>query len=481
MKKQQETIERGNTKLAVKAGFWYVASSFLIKALAFITTPIFARLMTKSAYGEFSNYASWQSTLLILTGAELYSTLNPAYYDHKDNFDGYVSSVTLSGIFLNLAFYIFFLLNQNWIFKFVSIPPQYIHVLFFTMMCSSCRSVFLARERTLYKYKSVAVISMVNIVVPTLVSVALVLLAPEADRLSARIYGFYVPSAIIGLGCGAAMLLRGRSFKFSQCKYAFKLALPLMVNYLTAYLLTSTNTILTKQILGAEETAVVSIATSVTHILVILFQATTGALTTWIMDNLEMKQEARVRKGLLVYLGIIAVISGGVILLAPEVVWILGGKTYAAAKQLIPGLIFAIFIQNICSVFTIILTYDKNVVKTAVITAVVAAVNIGCKILLLRLVGIQALPLANVLAYMILFFVNYLLVRKAGYGAFIQFRHYLFLIIGLGVLMGVSFLLYECTPVRYGVVLLIAAAGIWLLIKNRAKIKAILKKHKTQN
>lgn len=63
-----ETEKRGSTELALKAGLWYVISNFLVKALSFITTPIFARLMTAEQYGEFSNYASWLATLLILAG-----------------------------------------------------------------------------------------------------------------------------------------------------------------------------------------------------------------------------------------------------------------------------------------------------------------------------------------------------------------------------------------------------------------------------
>ena len=52
---QKQTIERGSSKLAIKVGFWYVVSSFLLRSIAFITTPFFSRLLTKSDYGEFSN------------------------------------------------------------------------------------------------------------------------------------------------------------------------------------------------------------------------------------------------------------------------------------------------------------------------------------------------------------------------------------------------------------------------------------------
>ena len=64
-------IKRGNTKLALKSGFWYVLSTVITKGLAFITTPIFARMMNKTDYGEFSNFAYWQSLLVIVVSLEM--------------------------------------------------------------------------------------------------------------------------------------------------------------------------------------------------------------------------------------------------------------------------------------------------------------------------------------------------------------------------------------------------------------------------
>lgn len=61
-------------------------------------------------------------------------------------------------------------------------------------------------------------------------------------------------------------------FKIEHLKYAFKLSLPLFVHFFTAYLLISTNVIVTKSVQGAQAAAVVSIATSVLHILTVLLK-----------------------------------------------------------------------------------------------------------------------------------------------------------------------------------------------------------------
>lgn len=474
----KENSKRGSTSLALKAGFWYVVSTFLLKSIAFITTPIFSRLMTTTDYGEFSNYASWQSTLLIITGAELYSTLSRAYYDYKDEFDKYVSSVTVLNCLLTLSFYIMFVLGKGWIFEFVAIPSQYIHILFMTLLCTSCKTIFLTRERTLYKYKSVAMLSVVDTMIPTIISVILVCMVDVSERLSARIYGFYFPSAMIGLVCSVLIIYKGRSFKISHCRYAFKLCLPLLVHYLTIYLLTSTNTIITKGILGAESTAFISMATSVVHILTVLFQAASGAVTTWLMDNLDVKNYIKIKKETVIYVAVLAIISIGVILFAPEIIWILGGNKYKEAVFLIPGLVVAVFIQSITTIFTLILTYDKNVSKTAVYTGIVAVLSIFAKVLLLPIMGMHILAIINIFAYGILFAVNYILVKKAGYEDTINLKRIIFCIVLVCTVMIFSLFSYENMFIHFGGIILAAVIVGVFIYRNKILFISIIKKRK---
>ncbi len=468
--------KRGSTGLALKAGFWYVVSNFMVKALSFITTPIFSRLMSTEHYGEFSNYASWQTTLLIITGAELHSTLSRAYYDYPEDYDKYISSVTISGCLLTLGFYLLFQMCSPWIYSIVAIPPDFVHMMFFTMTFQSCKAIWLARERTLYRYKSVAAVSMLNLVVPTAVALIMVVVLPEEQRLGARIYGTYIPMSVIGIVCAASMVMKGRSFQPRHVGYALRLSLPLLVHYLTVTLLTSSNTMVTKSMMGAEAAAVVSMTTSTIHILTILFQALSGAVTTWLMDNLNQNNTAVVRKGVVLYSAGIVVVASGTILLAPEIVWILGGSKYMAAVELIPGLILGIVFQSVASVFNIILTYDKKVVKTAVYTGIVAVVSIAVKIVLLPTWGYDVLVWTNVCAFVLLFVINYLLVKQAGYGQYINLAAICAVILVCVAATLLSLFMYRNTVLRYGLIAVIFVACAAVPIRYRHKILPILKK-----
>lgn len=471
-----EKEKRGSASLALKAGFWYVVSTFLVKSLSFITTPIFSRLMSKSDYGEFSNFASWQVTLLIVVGAELYNTISRAYYDYKEDFDKYVSTVTVMTCGITVVFYLLALASGKYFFKLVAIPESYIHILFFTLMFHATKQIFMAKERTLYRYKSVAAISVFNLLIPTIIAVTLVILAGDPQKLSARIYGFYVPSALIGLLCAVVLLKKGKSFKLEYVKYAFKLSLPLLAHYLAAHLLTSSNTIVTKNLLGAQAVSIVSIASSANHIMTILLQAVSGAVTTWLMDNLEQKNVKMARKGTFLYVVGISIVSIGVILLAPEVIWILGGKQYADSVYLMPGMVVSVLIQSITTIFTIILTYHKRVVKTALYTTIVSAICIGAKIVLLPVFGVQVLPFINIVCFGILFVINYWLVRTSGYAKYVNLKGILAVIAAVLAIMAGSYFLYANTVLRYAIIGVMAIAALIVLYKYRELVIKIVKK-----
>lgn len=470
-------LQRGSTGLALKAGFWYVVSTFLVKGISFITHPIFAHQLDKVDMGSFSNFASWETLLLIVTSLEMQNTVARAYYDFKDDFNKYVSSVTIASCSFTLILYGVALLMGDWFTTLTSIPQQFVHVLFIMLLFQGCKQIYFAKERTLYRYKSVAVISAVNALVPTLIAVGLVALAPVGQKLDARIYGFYIPAALIGLGCFLLLFFKGRCIKWKYCKYGLVLSFPLMLHYLTAQLLTSSNSIVTTAVLGEEANAAVSTASSTNHILTTLLIAVSGAVTTWLMDNLHQKKIKAARRGTLAYTAGIAVLGIGVILLAPEVVYILGAGKYPESVTLMPGFVVAALVQSAGTIFTIMLTYQKKVVATGVATGVVAAACVAAKYVLLGWTGsVQILPYINIAAFGLLFGINYLLVRRHGLGEYVNFKLMAGVLLATCGFMALSYLLYGNPVLRYGVIAALALTACVAAYRYRALLKKLVHK-----
>ena len=82
-----------NDGKAIKSGFWYLIANFVVKAMAFITTPIFTRLLTKEEYGQYGVFTSWASIAVIVITMSMESSLIIAKYDYKDKLEQYNLSI----------------------------------------------------------------------------------------------------------------------------------------------------------------------------------------------------------------------------------------------------------------------------------------------------------------------------------------------------------------------------------------------------
>ncbi len=81
----------------VRAGIAYTIGNVLLRGIAFLTLPIFTRILTTQEFGLFNVYVSYETILTIFSGVCLYGSLRTAWYDYRTSFDQYVSSIlTLS-------------------------------------------------------------------------------------------------------------------------------------------------------------------------------------------------------------------------------------------------------------------------------------------------------------------------------------------------------------------------------------------------
>ena len=58
--------------LQIRAASWFLLCAFLQRGIAFITTPIFTRLLTEAEYGQYNVFQSWYSIISVFVGLCLY-------------------------------------------------------------------------------------------------------------------------------------------------------------------------------------------------------------------------------------------------------------------------------------------------------------------------------------------------------------------------------------------------------------------------
>ncbi len=186
---------QNNKRTMLKAGIWYTFSSFLLKVVAFLTPPVFVRLLSPVEYGEYSNFLSWLSILSIITTLSMSSTLNRARFDFKEKYHEYISSILALSTLCVVFCYGIAVLRMDYFSEFFSMSPFYIHILFLSLLFSSAIDIFQIDQRIQYRYKPSVLIGFASILATILVSLALVLGCP--DKLFGRVVGSQLPLFIV--------------------------------------------------------------------------------------------------------------------------------------------------------------------------------------------------------------------------------------------------------------------------------------------
>ena len=215
--------DNNKASVVIRAGIWYTMSSFMTKGMAFITTPIFTRLLTSDEFGDYSNFVAWAGIIVIVATMDMHTTVNRARYDYE-NLDGYLSSVALSGTAVTTLMWGIVQLFPDFFCRMFSMDMRYINLLFITTMVSPALTLFQAKNRINYKYKTYVAISFGSVLLSTLISLALVLLMQ--DRLAGRLLGHYGTVFVIDLIVYIYIIYKGRQFRWDECKYALLICIP---------------------------------------------------------------------------------------------------------------------------------------------------------------------------------------------------------------------------------------------------------------
>lgn len=465
--------------VVAKAGICYTVCNFLFRGMAFITIPIFARLMSKAELGSFSNFSSWAVILSVVTSFDLAQSIIRSKLEHEDDMDSYVWSILSFSTIWTLLVYGIVLISPGFFSDLLRIDVRYIHIMFLYLLSAPAYQMLITKHRAFYKYKMFVLLTGIMAVSGTLVSLTMVILMQ--NKLDGRIFGFYTPHIIIGFVIFTIIAVRGKRIKTEYWKYACVICLPLVPHVLSLNLLSTSDTLIITRLCGAEYTAIYSIAYSAYHIVTILFDSMNKAWAPWLLESLHHEKYTEIRKISKIYISVFEMLIIGVLMLIPEIILILGGRQYMGAIYCLPPLVTSCVFQFIYTMYVNIEFYEKKTIGVSVATLIATAANIILNLIFIPMNPEYSYVIAaytTLAGYIILFGLHYYIVKRMKMDHVYDIRFILAILSLTLVISGLMNILYRFTVVRYVIVL---AYGIIVLIigsKNKDKIMGIFRKKK---
>lgn len=458
-----------------KIAIWYIISNILAKGLAVLTTPVFTRMMSKSDYGLFSNFTSWESILTVLVTLDLISAVARAKYDFDERMDEYLSSILLFSNIVTLCVYFVIELNQDFFVEFFGMDMLYIRMLFVYLLFMPALNFLQVKHRIYGKYKFSVATSLSSALIRTGISVLLVVL--WEDKLLARTVGYLVPITFFNVVLWIIIIAKGRKLSWDCVKYACRISIPMIPHSLSGMLLGNSDRIMITNYCGSEANALYSVAYNISMLAYVIQNSMNQAWSPWLYDHLHIMDTKSIRKNSRIYIGVYAILLIGVLLISPEIIWILGGEGYMSAKYVMPPVILGCAYQFLYTLYVNIEIFQKKTFTISVGTMAAAALNLFLNWLLIPRFGYMAAAYTTLLGYLVLFVFHYLIVRKIAreYGDIYGTKFVVFIMAALTIAAGISLLLYQWNIVRY---ILIAIYAVVLLVgiyKYRKKLWKLLR------
>ncbi|SFD41711.1 oligosaccharide flippase family protein [Ruminococcus albus] len=465
-----------NNIKALKSGVWYTISSFLVRSIGFITTPIFSRLLTKAEFGAYSNYTSWLSIITIFVTLDLESTLISARFDYKEKFDEYILSVLSLSTLSAILWLIFTTIFIDPISSFISLDKSYIYAMLIYLFFLPAINLFQTRERYYYEYKKTVITSLVLVISSAVLSVLLVL--NMQDRLTGRILGAMLPTVVIGIFFYFYFVKKGKRIIISCWKYALPICLPFIPHLLSMTLLNSTDRVMITRWCGEEDTALYSLAYNCGAIVTILLTAVNKAYGPWLAEKITENKFEDVRKFSRVYILGFVFMAIGIMLISPEVLMVLGGKKYQEAIYVMAPVSMGCICQFLYTMFVNIEQLKKKTVGMAIASVIAAFVNLMLNWIFIPRVGYLAAAYTTLVGYLVLLGIHMYLVYKIKLNKAYNYEFVIFTVLLGIVCMVIITLSYSSKIIRYIFVVLYMLILVLIFIKYKAQIISIINKKK---
>lgn len=382
---------------AVKSGVWSMVCTFVQSAVSFLTMPVFTRMMSPDDYGIVTEFNSWQTILGTICTLCLYASINKAMFDYAEQINEYISSIM---VFAVLSVFASFCIVTKYIH--LGFSMKFMVIMFASILANTIFNMFTIWQRFQFKYKLVALFTIITVIVNMGLSLFLIIKMPE-KKAEGRIIGENFFPIILGMSILAYSVLKGKKlFKLEYWKYGLMYGIPMIFHTIGMHILNQSDRIMISKMCGSYEAGVYSVPYSICNIIVILWSSVLSALSPWLYTKLHEKKYNEIYIVAEKIARIILIIVITFITFAPLAMKILADEKYSEGVHCMPAIAMGMYFMCIYSFFITFENFKRKPHLVAVFTVVAATLNIVLNYILIPIWGYAAASYTTMICYIVL-------------------------------------------------------------------------------
>lgn len=383
-----------------KASTCYLFGNIFNKGIAFLTVPIFTRILSTTDYGIVTTYNSWISILGMFMGFTLHMGVRMASVDYKEKLDDFMSSIIL---FISMtSFGIVLIVTAGAVLLNVKVN---ILLLILCLLQAYSAAVIEDYSHYLmmqYRYKFRTILMVLPNLIAVIFSIIAITLVLKTDLYLGRIIPTAVVYLIFGIIIVLIVLKKGkRKINWGYVKYGLAISAPLIVHGIALNILSQSDRTMITWLADASQTGIYSLIYNFSMIATVITTSLEGVWIPWFTNRMTKKEFSDINKLAIDYINLMTYAMVCLILVAPEIVRILASKDYWEGITIIPPIVLANYVIFIYTLYVNIEHYYKKTANITINTVVAAFINIVLNFVLIPKYGYVAAAYTTLTAYVV--------------------------------------------------------------------------------
>ena len=459
-----EANRHTNKNTVGKAGIGYTIGNYLIRGLGFITVPIFSRLLSTNDFGIYNTFLAYEAIVYIFISLALNSSIKNAKYRFDGHLDEYTSSVSIIPLALLGILLVTSLPLKNFWCQIFGLDYCSVVILFIYSYCSGLMIYYRARIGLDYEYKTYLKLSAFSAIGSILVSLVLIFTVFSEKRYYGRIVGGTLVQLVLAIFVLVSLFRKSKPhYSKEYWSFGLKISVPLIPHALSQIILVQFDKIMINKIIGSAEAGIYSFAYTIYSLVQITATSLENAFSPWAFQKMHERKIDDLKRISTGFMILIGGITTGVMLLAPELIYFLGGEKYQEAYLCtIPVLLAGFFAMSYMIPAVIEYFYEKTGYISGG-TTLTAILNIIMNFIFIPKYGYVAAAYTTLVSY-VLYFATHVVISRRLAGYFIINMKYLVATIGIvAVAAVVGLIFYNSFVIRICTFVVLLVFGIAML------------------
>lgn len=431
-----------------------IVSTFMLQGIAFITTPIFTRLLGNAQFGIYSLFNSWVLILTCLMGISIHSSIGTGVYTFKENYISFRNSVLFSSTLICMAEILIIIICNEFLSKMTGFSGGLVIIIGVTAFAHYIVN-FAQMSFTYEKRAGSNFILSVSLSLSSVILSILLICKADADiKYLGRIYGVAITYFLIAVVAWLVLFLKKPTgVNKEYLKYGITVGVPIVFHSLSQQILGQSDRVMMQAFgIATAEIGVYSLFYTLSSVLSTVLGALNNSWCPFYYDDVSEEKWDVLDKKCKNYVELFTVLGMGFLLLSREISYLMADESYWSGINLIPVLSFAVY-------FTFMYQFPVNFEFFYKKTGIIAVGTIGAGILniifnafMIPMWGMYGAAMATALSYLALFLTHYFIVTHMK-----KYHFHLKMTVFIPGLMGMlagSVVFYVLSPwwiVRWGI------------------------------